>query len=146
MCVFIYIFEIWIESLLCDTDRWPSGRVSDLQSVVAGLISSVGDHSMHCWWDPIRSKQLSSVPYVTWKCLLDFLVMVIQLTYIYIYICMYVCVLGLSYLPNPSTRTGYDTRSIFKQGFNRFWIQSFPSPRLVALPRLNNPVFPTIYP
>ena len=39
---------------------------------------------------------------------------------------------------NPSTRAGYDTRSIFK------W--SFPSPRLVALPRLKNLVFPYYLP
>ena len=43
----------------------------------------------------------------------------------------------LSYLPNPSAQAGYDTRSLFK------W--SFPSPRLVALPRMKNPVCPTIY-
>ena len=40
---------------------WLSGRVSALHSVVAGSISSGGDHSIHCWWDLIRSKQLSSV-------------------------------------------------------------------------------------
>ena len=33
---------------------------------------------------------------------------------------------------NPFARARYDTRSIFKRSFNRFWIQSFPSPRLVA--------------
>ena len=42
---------------------------------------------------------------------------------------------------NPSARAGYDTRSTFK-----VWIQSFPSPRLVASLRLKNPVFPTILP
>ena len=30
---------------------------------------------------------------------------------IYVYICVYVC----SYLPNPSARAGYDTRSIFRR-------------------------------
>ena len=49
-------------------------------------------------------------------------------------------------LPNPSARTGYDTRSIFKRGLTGLWIQSFPSPRLVASPRLKNLVRPTIYP
>ena len=39
---------------------------------------------------------------------------------------------------NPSAWARYDTGSIFKQ--------SFPSPRLVASPRLKNPVCPTIYP
>ena len=34
-----------------------SGRVSALHSVVAGSISSI-----HCWWDLIRSNQLSNVP------------------------------------------------------------------------------------
>ena len=27
-----------------------------------------------------------------------------------------------------------------------FWIQSFPSPRLVGIPRLKSSVYPTIYP
>ena len=40
---------------------WHSCRVLALQSMVAGSISSCGDHSMHCWWALIRSKQLSSV-------------------------------------------------------------------------------------
>ena len=35
--------------------------VSALYSVVAGSISSGGDHSLHCGWDLISSKQLSSV-------------------------------------------------------------------------------------
>ena len=45
------------------------------------------------------------------------------------------------YLPTPSARAGYDTRSIFKRG-----LTCFNSPRLVALQRLKNPVCPTIYP
>ena len=49
-----------LASLLCDVDRWLSGRVLALHSVVASLISSGGDHSIHCWWDLIRSKQLPS--------------------------------------------------------------------------------------
>ena len=32
-----------------------------LHSVVAGSISNGGDHGIHCWWDLIRSKPLSSV-------------------------------------------------------------------------------------
>ena len=47
---------------------------------------------------------------------------------------------------NPSARAGYDTRSIFKRNLTGFLIQSFPSPRLVASPRLKNLVCPTIYP
>ena len=44
-----------------------SCRVSALQSVVAGLISSGGDYGIHSRWDRIRSKQLSSVlAYRTW--------------------------------------------------------------------------------
>ena len=46
---------------------------------------------------------------------------------------------------NPFARAGYDTKSIFLSGVWQVWIQSFP-PRLVASPRLKNPVCPTIYP
>ena len=45
----------------------------------------------------------------------------------------------------PSARAGYETRSIFKRsltGLN----QSFPSPRLIASPRLKDTVCPTYYP
>ena len=51
----------------------------------------------------------------------------------------------LSIFTNPSTRAGYDTRS-FLNGVWQVWIQSFPSPRLVASPRLKNQVCPTILP
>ena len=44
-----------------DMNWWFSRRVSTLQSVAAGLITSGGVHGIHCWWDLIRSKQLSSV-------------------------------------------------------------------------------------
>ena len=47
--------------LVCDVDLWLSGRVLALHSVVTGLSSSGGDHGVHCWWDLIRSKQLSSI-------------------------------------------------------------------------------------
>ena len=60
---------------------WTGGPVVEfrlLHSVVIGLISSGGDHGMHCWWDLIRLKQLFSVPYVTCRCLPNFLVMLIQ--------------------------------------------------------------------
>ena len=50
-----------LASLVCDMDSWLSCRVSALQSVVTGSIFSDGDHGIHCWWDLIRSKQLSSV-------------------------------------------------------------------------------------
>ena len=50
-----------LTSLVCDDDWWLSGRVSALNSVVAGLISSGGNHGIHCWWGLIRSKKLSSV-------------------------------------------------------------------------------------
>ena len=49
--------------------------------MVVGSISSGGDHDVHCWWDPIRSKQLFSVPYVTCRCLPGFLVMIIYKIY-----------------------------------------------------------------
>ena len=50
-----------------------------LHSVIVGLISSGGDHGMHCWWDLKRSKQLFSVPYVACRCLPNFLVIVIYI-------------------------------------------------------------------
>ena len=59
---------------------WTGGPVVEfwlLHTVVVGSISSCGNHGVHCWWDLITSKQLFSVPYVTCRCLLDFLVMVI---------------------------------------------------------------------
>ena len=63
----------WLE---CDMNCWLSCRLSPLQSVVTGPISSGGGHGIYCWWDLIRSKQLSSVS--VRKCSPDFLVMVIQ--------------------------------------------------------------------
>ena len=51
-----------LASLVCDINWCLSCRVSALQSVVTGSISSGGDYGIHCWWDLIRSKQLSSVP------------------------------------------------------------------------------------
>ena len=50
-----------------------------------------------------------------------------------------------SYLPTPPL--GQDmTQGQFLSGVQQVWIQSFPSPRLVASPRLKNLVCPTIYP
>ena len=43
---------------------WTGGLMVEfrlLHAVVVGSISSGGDQSVHCWWDLIRSKQLSSV-------------------------------------------------------------------------------------
>ena len=37
-----------LASLLCDVNWWLSCRVSALQSVIAGSISSVGDYGIHC--------------------------------------------------------------------------------------------------
>ena len=48
-----------LASLVCDVDQWLSGRVSTLHSVVTGSIISKVDPRIHCWWDLIRSKQLS---------------------------------------------------------------------------------------
>ena len=51
----------------------------------------------------------------------------------------------LSFLPTP--QLGQDmTQGQFLSGVYQVWIQSFPSPRLVASPRLKNLVCPTIYP
>ena len=59
-----------------------------LHSVAVGSISCGGEYPMYCWWDPIWSKQLFSVPYVICRCLPGFLVMIIQI-YIYIYVYIY---------------------------------------------------------
>ena len=49
------------------------------------------------------------------------------------------------YLPTPPF--GQDmTQGQFLSGVWQVWIQSFPSSRLVATPRLKNSVCPTIYP
>ena len=56
-----FLWLVNLASLVCDVDRWLSGRVSALHSVVAGLISSGGDHGIYRWWDLLRSKLLSSV-------------------------------------------------------------------------------------
>ena len=54
--------KVNLASLVGDADRWLSGWVSALPSVVAGSNSSGEDHGIHYWWDLIRSsKQLSSV-------------------------------------------------------------------------------------
>ena len=47
---------------------------------------------------------------------------------------------------NPSAQAGYDTWSIFNAEFNRFWIQSFPSPRLVASHKAEEPSLPYYLP
>ena len=41
--------ELNLASLVCDVGCWLGGRVSALHSVVTGLISSGGDHTIHCW-------------------------------------------------------------------------------------------------
>ena len=53
-------------------------------------------------------------------------------------------IVPLPYLPTPSAPAGYDKINFLAE-FNRFEF-SFPSPRLVASPRLKNLVCPTIYP
>ena len=50
-----------VASLERNVDRWLSGRVSARHSVVAGSISSRGDHGIPYLWDLTRSKQLFSV-------------------------------------------------------------------------------------
>ena len=53
--------------------------------------------------------------------------------------------ISLSYLPTPPF--GQDmTQGQFLSGVYQVAIQSFPSPRLVASPKLKNLVCPTIYP
>ena len=55
----------WLVNLgtpVCDMNWWLSCKVSALQSVVAGSISSDGGYVIHSWWYLIRSKHLLSVP------------------------------------------------------------------------------------
>ena len=55
------------------------------------------------------------------------------------------CQLVVTYLPTPPL--GQDmTQGQFLSGVLQVWIQSFPSPRLFASPRLKKSVCPTIYP
>ena len=75
-----------LDLLQCGMERWPSGRVSAVNAVVAGSISSGGDHAIHYRWHQIRSKQLYRVPYVACDCLPIFLAIIIKFSYIYIYI------------------------------------------------------------
>ena len=53
-----------LAALVYDVGLWLSGKVSALHSVDIGSIYSGEDHGIHCWGDLIRSKQLSSDPYV----------------------------------------------------------------------------------
>ena len=55
---------------------------------------------------------------------------------------MYMCIVCICIFTISSARTGFDTRSIFK--FSRFVCQSFPFPRLVAIPWLKSPVSPNL--
>ena len=74
--VYIYIY-VHYTSLYIYIYIYTLVEVRFQHSGVAGSISSGGDNGMHCWWDPIWSKQLFRVPYVACGCLPDFLVMVI---------------------------------------------------------------------
>ena len=58
--------------------RSPSGLHLPKSTDVISSIPSGVDHSIHCWWDLIKSKQLCTDPVCHFQCLLDFLVMVIQ--------------------------------------------------------------------
>ena len=51
------------------------------------------------------------------------------------------CSMLWSYLPTPPPEQDM-TQSQFLSGVQQVWIQSFPSPRPVASPRLKNPVCP----
>ena len=53
----------WFGISCVGCELWFTGRVSALHSVVADSISSGGggDHGIRCWWDLIKSKQLSSI-------------------------------------------------------------------------------------
>ena len=75
---------------------WLSCRVSALQYVVAGSISSGGDHGIRWWWDQIRSKQLYSVLHVAYECLSIFL---LWLFHYHIYLILLLD-LYISFLPS----------------------------------------------
>ena len=64
--------------------------------------------------------------------------------YVYTYTLMYshTHTYMLMYLPTPLDKQ--DVTNLLS-GVLQVWIQSFPSPRLVAIPRLKSPVCPTIY-
>ena len=64
-------------SVVCNMDY---GRVSALDAVVAGSISTEGDHGIHDWWDQIRSRQPSCGFVCHAQCFSDFLIIVIQFT------------------------------------------------------------------
>ena len=74
-----------LASLVCDMGYWLSGKVSALHSVVAGSISTGGGQGKRCWWDLIRLKQLSRVPYVAFSACRTFSSWELDYIYIYIY-------------------------------------------------------------
>ena len=45
---------------------------------------------------------------------------------------------------NLSARVRWEIRSIFLAEFNRIWIEGFPSPWVVAIPKLKSPVYPLL--
>ena len=64
--------------------------------------------------------------------------------YIYIYICLRKRVCACMYLPNQFLCYWRDmTYGQFSSRVQLAWIQSFPSPRLAALPKLKNPICPS---
>ena len=86
--IYIYIY-IYIKALVVYHDllirhrlyvAWTGGPVVEfwlLYTVVVSSISSGGDHGVYSWWDLIRLKQLFSAPYVAYRYVPDFLVMVL---------------------------------------------------------------------
>ena len=72
--------------------------------------------------------------------------LIIYFFYVYIIILFYVYIIILIHI-YPTPPLGQDmTQGQFLSGVQPVWIQSFPSSRLVASPRLKNLVCPTIYP
>ena len=63
--IYIYIYDwlIWHRSCVA----WTGGPLVEVRFLHSGVTSSIsrgGDHGMHCWWDQIRSKQLSCMSHV----------------------------------------------------------------------------------
>ena len=127
--VYVYIF-FWIEELyiinwntmirksgmhwlvnstmlVCDADQWLSGRFSALHFVVAGSISCGGDHGIHCWWDLLRLKQVSSVSICYMHYLPDFLIIVIQFISVLGGACVVIVIILGNGHGNTSSNTGW---------------------------------------
>ena len=121
----------------------PVAQFRLLHTVVVGSISSGGDHGVHCWLDPVRSKQLFSVLYVACRCLPGFCSHENSNIYIYIYIyiythtnvcvcmckCVYIflqtyitCLLTFIYVEVNDGNEFDSMKKIEKKSYQKWWI------------------------